>query len=79
MTSFRLDQVASMAQTLTSTKPIGSTTSRITFSVRSVRTPLVRLGQATQIIPSGAIAERRVGSRRASSARRVANTTIVSR
>ena len=46
-TSFRPDQVASIAQTLTSTQPTGSATSRTAPSLMSVVTPEARLGQAT--------------------------------
>src|SRR6185369_8226486 len=52
-TSLRPDQVASTAQTFTSTRPIGRQTSRITSSVMSVGTFDAFFGQLTQIIPAG--------------------------
>src|SRR5687768_13732633 len=55
ITSFSPDQISSTAQTFTSTSPIGSATSRITSSVRSVRTPLAFFGQDTQTAPSCSI------------------------
>src|SRR5262245_34473715 len=45
------DQVSSMAQTLLSTRPAVSPTSRMTSSVRSLETPDARLGQAIHSPP----------------------------
>src|SRR4029450_4321739 len=68
ITSFKPDHTWSIAQTLTSTSPLlGSTMSRMTSSVISVSILLDRLGQATQIMPFGAIAEVRRGRRAARS------------
>ncbi len=52
MTSFKPDQMSSIAQTLTSTKPKGRATSRTVFSVTLLGTPELRLGHETQTIPS---------------------------
>ena|GEM_PF-5732238 len=49
ITSFRPDQTASTAQTLTSTRPIGKHISRIVSSVISVSTLEAFFGQLTQI------------------------------
>ena len=51
-TSFNPDQVASIAHTLTSTRPLASACSRTTSSVRSVGTPEARLGQAIHSPPA---------------------------
>jgi hypothetical protein len=58
ITNFSPDQVASMAQTLTSTRPSGNAMSLTTTSVRSLFTPDAFFGQEIQIMPSGAIAWR---------------------
>ena len=52
-TKRRPDQVASIAQTLLSTRPCARPNSRTTFSFSSVATPELRLGQATQSPPAG--------------------------
>ena len=74
-TSRRPHQVASIAQTLSSTRPAATPTSRTTSSVISVGTPEARLGHATQSPPSGRMAAWARGSRRCRSARRRANST----
>lgn len=51
-TSLRPDQVASTAQTFTSTKPSGKATSRTVSSVMSVATFAAFLGQETQTTAS---------------------------
>ena len=51
--SLRPDQISSTAQTLTSTRPIGRATSRITSSVMSVGTLEAFLGQLIQTKPDG--------------------------
>ena len=48
--------MSSMAQTLLSTQPVGSSSARSTSSVMSVGTPLVFFGHATHTPPSGAAA-----------------------
>src|SRR5215207_3371620 len=51
--SFNPDHLVSTAQTLTSTRPIGSTTSRIVSSVMSVGTFAAFFGQLTHMAPLG--------------------------
>jgi|GEM_PF-72801 len=72
------DQVASMAQTLLSTRAKGSATSRITSSVTVVGTPHARLGQATQRPPSGWTMRPSGSTRRANWARSVKKATTTS-
>ncbi len=62
ITSLSADQTSSTAQTLTSTRPRGSAWRRMSSSPISLRTPEVRFGHDTQIIPSGAICRIATGS-----------------
>src|SRR3954470_19040472 len=71
MTSFSPDQVSSTAQTLMSTSPIGSATSRTTSSVTSVGSFEAFFDQDTQICPSRASRGRRRSSESLSSVRPV--------
>src|SRR6266487_955050 len=59
MTSFRPDQIESIAATLTSTSRASIAISRTCVSVRSVATDDACFGQETQIIPVGLIRPRR--------------------
>ena len=52
--NLRPDQLSSIAQTFTSTRPIGGQTSRIVSSVMSVGTFEAFFGQLTQMKPDGA-------------------------
>src|SRR5438045_5427593 len=61
-TNLRPDQVSSTAQTFTSTSPNSSPKVRTTPSVRSVSTPDVFFGQATQSIPFGSSLSRSGGN-----------------
>ena len=53
--------MSSIAHTLLSTQPDGSSSSRSTSSVMSVGTPLVRFGHATHTVPLGVTAAVSVG------------------
>src|SRR5687768_10170420 len=70
-TSLSPDQISSTAQTLTSTRPNGSATSRIVSSVMSVATFEAFLGQLTQMKPSRASRGSSRRSRHSSTARSV--------
>src|SRR5215471_13442788 len=69
------DHTSSMAQTLLSTRPRGSPTSRTASSFTVVATPEDRFGQATYRPPSGKIIFANTPIRRASTARSVKNAT----
>jgi hypothetical protein len=70
--------VASIAHTLLSTHPVGSRMSRSTSSVRSVATPLVFFGHATQTAPAGAAASVSAGHSASSVSRVTWNETTTS-
>lgn len=70
-TNLSPDQVASMAQTLTSTRPPCSPTSRTTSSVKSVSAPDAFFGHATQSIPAGFNRCIQIGTARRKSTARV--------
>src|SRR6185503_7940697 len=78
MTSRNPDQISSTAQTLLSTRPVGSAISRITFSVMSVGTFEAFLGQAIQSPAFCAMRARSLGSALANAARSVKNARITS-
>src|SRR5215471_3249343 len=77
-TSLSPDHVSSTAQTLTSTNPSGSATSRIASSVTSVGTLAAFFGHETHTIARGSSLSRNVASARASVARLVAKTWTTS-
>lgn len=62
MTSFSPDQVSSIAQTFTSTRPLARAMERITSSVTSVGTLEAFFGQEIQIMPLGMISAFSEGS-----------------
>ena len=68
----------SIAATLMSTQPVGSTTSRSTFSLMSVATPEARFGHESQSVPSGGSFASAAGSRRSSSRRVATNSQTAS-
>jgi len=70
--------VSSIAQTLLSTQPVGSSSARSTSSVMSVGTPLDFFGHATQMPPSGAAAFVSFGHAAASFDRDVKKATTTS-
>src|SRR6185312_8549578 len=70
--------VSSMAQTLLSTSPVGSATSRTAFSVMSVATPDAFLGHAIHSPPAGCRRAATLASRPANLARAVTNQTTTS-
>src|ERR1700737_1657742 len=69
--NFNPDQVASTAQTFTSTNPSGNAISRITSSVTSVEIPEDFFGHETQIVPSSDILSRKIDNLLSSSLRLV--------
>src|SRR5204863_960086 len=73
------DHTSVTAQTLLSTRPWGSPTSRRTSSVTSVGTLEARFGQATQNPPAGVIDAATSGNRRSSCRRSVTKRTATSR
>jgi hypothetical protein len=62
-TNLSADQVASTAQTFTSTSPSSNPTVRTMFSVRSLATPEVFFGQEIQSMPLDASLSRSPGNR----------------
>ena len=78
MTRRRPDQVASIAQTLLSTRPVGRATSRTTVSLMSVGTLAARFGQAIHSPHAGAMCSRRCPSSDSRSARHGEKNTITS-
>jgi len=72
------DHVSSIAQTLLSTRPFASATSRTMFSVISVSTPELFLGQATHSAPAGSSAAESRSNRHRSSAAETVKNTITS-
>ena len=80
MTSRRPDQVSSIAQTLLSTRPVGSATSRTTSSDMSVGTPEDRFGQAIHSPRAGhPVAQSRPSSCRQLRALDLEETTMTSK
>lgn len=67
-----------MAQTLTSTQPSGRAWARTPSSVRSVGTPELRLGQATQTAPRSVLRSTALGQRRRSVAVSEQNSSCTS-
>src|SRR5208282_4011379 len=79
ITNFSPDQTSFTAQTLMSTRPALSPASRITFSVRSVETPELFLGQEIHSIPAGASAFAAAGNSSSSAARDLVNRKMKSK